>query len=114
MKHALVIGGTGMLKEVTRWLVTQGYYVSVVGRSENKMDNLINHYEEGEMLNPIFADYQNSSYFQNEIKVAIQEYGAFSLIVAWVHSQGSESLSQLLREEMFTNADFFSCTWQQK
>ncbi len=30
--HALVIGGTGMLADVSLWLVREGYYVSVIAR----------------------------------------------------------------------------------
>lgn len=31
MKHALVIGGSGMLAKVSLWLAENGYTVSVIG-----------------------------------------------------------------------------------
>src|SRR5690606_12782307 len=34
--HALVIGGTGMLRGVCLWLTEQGYVTSVIGRSGEK------------------------------------------------------------------------------
>lgn len=33
MKHALVVGGTGMLADVSIWLVNQGYQVSIIARN---------------------------------------------------------------------------------
>ncbi|MDR2996156.1 MAG: short-chain dehydrogenase, partial [Bacillus cereus] len=38
--HALVIGGTGMLKKVSIWLCEQGYHVSIIGRDEVKLGNV--------------------------------------------------------------------------
>ena len=41
MKHALVIGGTGMLSKVPLWLAANGYHVSVIGRNQEKMHRLL-------------------------------------------------------------------------
>ena len=38
--HALVIGGTGMLKKVSMWLCEKGFYVSIIGRDEVKLENV--------------------------------------------------------------------------
>ncbi|MEY2301916.1 hypothetical protein ACFWJC_21505 [Bacillus wiedmannii] len=38
--HALVIGGTGMLKRVSMWLCEQGFHVSIIGRDEVKLENV--------------------------------------------------------------------------
>ena len=45
MKHALVVGGTGMLSEVCMWLVNQNYHVSVIGRNPEKMRGLVENAE---------------------------------------------------------------------
>ena len=41
MKHALVVGGTGMLSGVSLWLLDQGYHVSIIARNSDRMKNLI-------------------------------------------------------------------------
>ncbi len=38
--HALVIGGTGMLKRVSMWLCEQEFHVSIIGRDEVKLENV--------------------------------------------------------------------------
>ncbi|HEC4819224.1 TPA: short-chain dehydrogenase, partial [Bacillus cereus] len=38
--HALVIGGTGMLKKVSMWLCEKRFYVSIIGRDEVKLENV--------------------------------------------------------------------------
>ncbi|MGE7692574.1 hypothetical protein ACQKNC_00445 [Lysinibacillus sp. NPDC094177] len=42
MKNWLVIGGTGMLKDVSIWLLQQENHVTVIGRQQKKMQSLIN------------------------------------------------------------------------
>ncbi|WP_158582332.1 hypothetical protein [Rummeliibacillus sp. POC4] len=40
MSHALIIGGSGMLKEASVWLASQYDDVTVIGRRKKKMDFL--------------------------------------------------------------------------
>ncbi|MGY3190168.1 hypothetical protein ACVWXS_004902 [Lysinibacillus sp. TE18511] len=37
MRHALVVGGTGMLSGVSLWLLNQGYHVSIIARNSDCM-----------------------------------------------------------------------------
>ena len=39
--YALVIGGTGMLTDVSLWLVREGYHISIVARNRERMERLI-------------------------------------------------------------------------
>ncbi|MEI3614974.1 hypothetical protein [Pseudogracilibacillus sp. SO30301A] len=57
MKHALVIGGTGMLSGVSLWLLDQGYHVSVIARNANRMKNLIEKTNLKCNITPILVDY---------------------------------------------------------
>ncbi|MDE0581701.1 hypothetical protein ON064_01390 [Planococcus sp. A6] len=58
MQHALVIGGTGMLAKATLWLSRNGYKVSVIGRSEQKMQQLLD--QNPNQLTPVIIDYINT------------------------------------------------------
>ncbi|MFJ7889091.1 hypothetical protein ACIQYL_13470 [Lysinibacillus xylanilyticus] len=53
MKHWLVIGGTGMLKDVSVWLINEGNHVTVIGRQQKKMQNLINEVKNASKLTPL-------------------------------------------------------------
>ncbi|MDE4083565.1 short-chain dehydrogenase [Planococcus maritimus] len=96
MKHALVIGGTGMLAQATLELSRNGYRVSVIGRSEQKMQQLLD--QNRNQLMPVFVDYSNTKAFAAEL-IKIQQQGTIQLIIAWIHASGSDvipCLSELL------------------
>lgn len=95
-RHALVIGGTGMLAPVSLWLMAQGFSVSVIGRDPNRMAKL----KEGSNLTtftPISLDYRNTSELEERISVSIQKNGLFDLIVAWVRSDAEKALETIIR-----------------
>jgi hypothetical protein len=87
MAHALIIGGTGMLREATAHLCKTYKAVSVIGRNRHRLYSLIReteHYK-GNIL-PVVLDYTNESALLPAVKEAITNYGNISLAAAWVHS----------------------------
>jgi hypothetical protein len=88
MKHWLVIGGTGMLKDVSVWLIQEGHHVTVIGRQQNKMQKLINEANDASKLTPKFVDYTNYNMFRSLLIESQQTNGSFDCIIAWIH--GSE------------------------
>lgn len=104
LKHAFVIGGTGMLAEVSLWLVNQGYIVTVVGRNEEKMKALMKKDE----LNivPLLVDYHDTNQFRNCIRQTIAQNGPIDLVVAWIHSIGDDVL-RILSSEISNNWQLF-------
>lgn len=93
MKHVLVIGGSGMLSGVVKWLSEACYSVSVVGRTKKKMRNVLVH----KNVKPIYVDYQNSINLNEAVKNHISVYGAFDVVVAWIHSSGKYVLHEVMR-----------------
>ncbi|MGE7913678.1 hypothetical protein [Lysinibacillus xylanilyticus] len=63
MKHWLVIGGTGMLKDVSLWLIQQDNHVTVIGRQQKKMQSLINDVKNDSKFSPLIVDYTNYKNF---------------------------------------------------
>ncbi|MEZ0480364.1 hypothetical protein [Planococcus sp. SSTMD024] len=61
MQHALVIGGTVMLAKAALWLSRKGCKVSVIGRNEQNMQQLLN--QNPDQLTPVFVDYTNTKAF---------------------------------------------------
>ncbi|MGE7690174.1 short-chain dehydrogenase [Lysinibacillus sp. NPDC097214] len=85
MKNWLVIGGTGMLKDVSLWLIQQGNHVTVIGRQQKKMQNLINEVKNDSKLSPLLVDYTNYNSFKLALIESQHTNGSFDCIIAWIH-----------------------------
>ena len=92
MRKAIVIGGTGMLAEVSLWLESEGYHVYVLARNKHKMDQLIR--KSSGFISPIFTDYKN----ETELRVEMNKLGCVDLAVAWIHSDAPMALNIILQE----------------
>lgn len=92
MKHALVIGGTGMLSNVCLWLLKNNYKVSVVARNPNKMENLAKNSMNSSRIIPILVNYEDDKELRSEIKRVIEDHGCIDLVVAWIHSPAQNAL----------------------
>lgn len=96
MRHAFVIGGSGMLADTVLWLADMGYSVSVIGRNEAKMERVIR--QSPDRLNPVFVDYRDNSRFLQSVRQAIAERGKIDLVVAWIHSDAPDALPIVIAE----------------
>lgn len=94
MKHALVIGGTGMLAKVSVWLAENGYHVSIVGRNPKKMQTVLD--QNPSQLTPVLMDYANTAEWIEQIRGIQHQHGPIQLIVAWVHSTAPQAIPCLL------------------
>ncbi|MBN6204974.1 SDR family NAD(P)-dependent oxidoreductase [Ralstonia pickettii] len=98
MKHALVIGGTGMLSGVSLWLLAQGYHVSVIARNADRMKNLIEQTNLKGNITPILVDYKRNEELQEKVQATIEQNGSIDMVVAWVHSTAPEALEIIAKE----------------
>jgi len=96
--HALVIGGTGMLKRVSVWLCEQGFHVSIIGRDEVKLENVKRESATPENITCLPLDYHNDSDVKLAIKGTIERDGPITLVVAWVHSSAKHALRLICNE----------------
>lgn len=94
MKHALVIGGTGMLAQASVWLSQNGYRVSVIGRNPEKMQRLIEKNPKG--INPVPVDYRNTDKLAEQLSHIQQKNGPIQLVLAWIHSDGPDVIPCLI------------------
>ncbi|QHS24101.1 short-chain dehydrogenase [Virgibacillus sp. MSP4-1] len=95
--HALVIGGTGMLSEVTVWLNKKGYFVSVIGRRNERYHQLMEKVESPENISSILVDYHKTEELRQSLIEAIENRGSFDRVVAWVHSSAPDVIPALLK-----------------
>ncbi|WP_066318936.1 short-chain dehydrogenase [Bacillus sp. FJAT-29814] len=98
MKHALVIGGTGMLTAVPLWLVKEGYHVSVIGRSEERMAQLRSRVQDSTCITPLSVDYRQGDLFSEQIRFIVDKNGPLELVVAWIHSPFKNVMETIARE----------------
>lgn len=83
-EHVLVIGGTGMLKDVCLWFADNGYIVSVIGRSPRKHNHLLAASAYPELINSLVVDYTNHFLLERQMRDAMENYGPFSIVVSWI------------------------------
>ncbi|PQZ54035.1 MULTISPECIES: short-chain dehydrogenase [Bacillus] len=96
--HALVIGGTGMLKKVSMWLCEQGFHVSIVGRDSAKLENVKQACSVREKITSISLDYHNEEDVKKSIKESIEHNGPITLVIAWIHSTAERALPIICEE----------------
>lgn len=92
MKHALVVGGTGMLSDVSLWLIDNGYHVSIIARNPERMDNLTKKASSKDHVTPLLVNYTNGIELKEKIKHTINQNGSIDTVVAWIHSSAEDIL----------------------
>ena len=80
-KHALVIGGTGMLGDVCIALAQKGYIVSIIGRTRSKFQRILSE-SPVDSIFPLVVDYDSSEVIE-KVERVIEEKGSIDLIVSW-------------------------------
>lgn len=93
MKHAVIIGGTGMLSGVVEYLVHQDYYCSVIARNPVRLEKLKARL--GPHVLPVSVDYMGANRFKKSLQQSIEMLGPPSLAVAWIHSSAPEAIDVL-------------------
>lgn len=94
--HALVIGGSGMLKKASLWLAGQGHDVSVIGRNKSRLQTLV---DENSRIHPLPLDYYNFEEFKKAIHSSMVNHGVYKKVVAWIHDREEEILN-IIRSEI--------------
>lgn len=94
MKHALVIGGSGMLAGTVLWLAEVGYHVSIIGRDAGKMSRLTE--QAPARLSAVLVDYRDDLRLKEALRRSIAIHGDFDLVVAWIHSDAADALPSVL------------------
>jgi len=84
--HALVVGGTGMLREATLALARRWATVSVVARRADRMPG------RPPSINPLPLDYRDTEALAGALRRAMEQHGPIRLAVCWIHSTAPGAL----------------------
>jgi uncharacterized protein YbjT (DUF2867 family) len=85
--HALVVGGTGMLRAAVLGLAA-GREVTVVARGRGDLDSLR---RASASVHPAAVDYRDAAAFAGALDGAVAARGPFNLAVAWIRSDAPEA-----------------------
>ena len=92
MTHALIVGGTGMLRHATLHLATQHTTVSVVARTQQRLEPLAQEISANNgHLHALALDYRDTTILQAQLKQSIQQFGPVTLAVCWIHAIAPEA-----------------------
>lgn len=98
MKHVLVVGGSGMLADVSLWLNNQGYHVSVIARNPHRLKKLIDKVPHKNKITAISVDYNNDEWLRKEIISTVIKNGKIDTVIAWIHSYAENALEIICKE----------------
>lgn len=97
-KHALVVGGTGMLRGLVLHLVSRGFIVTVIARDAARLAALAKEVEtRGGAVVPIAQDYVDDEALHEALTEAIAARGPFTLAVLWLRPGAPHALDTIAR-----------------
>jgi len=91
--HTLVIGGTGMLSGVTRWLVENGHVVSVMSRGRQPLP-----LSTVGSVHSVICGYRESDSVRERVAEAMLLHGPIDLAVFWIHSDAPTAFATIADE----------------
>lgn len=95
-KHALVVGGTGMLRPVAIWLAERGHIVSVIARDPDRLARLAA--ETGaDRINSIALDYADDERLRSSVGDAVNRFGPLAVVVLWIRPGAPQALDTIAR-----------------
>ncbi len=97
MKHVLVVGGTGMLSDVSLYLA-QYHHVSVIARRREGFKRLTNQAKDPSAFTFLSIDYRHDMKLQTALQQTISSNGPISCVVAWIHSTAPKALAIICAE----------------
>lgn len=91
--HALVVGGTGMLRDAVLNLARRGFTVSVIARRAGRLADLAKAAADCPgTINAIAGDYCDTPALASALAEAVRRHGPVTTAVVWIHSSAPDAL----------------------
>jgi hypothetical protein len=98
MEHVLVVGGTGMLKDVSIHLNMHGSHTSVIGRTDHNLASLKNSLLYKDNFTPLVLDYRDDKRLRTSLKEIQSKYGPIKKVVSWISTTSPNALQIIIEE----------------
>lgn len=99
MAHVIVVGGTGMLREVSLFLAKHDNTVSVIGLEHEDLRKLALEAQKfNGRINPILVDYRDRQALEDGLREAMRFFGPLTLAVAWISPDALPGAANTLAE----------------
>lgn len=82
IKHALVIGGTGMLLTSTEFVLSKSQFTTIIARHKHKVEKIRYFDEKGTFL---FGDYNQIDDLIKTMENNVFEHGKYDFLLIWMH-----------------------------
>lgn len=89
--HALVVGGTGMLREATLHLAERYEHITLIARRPERIG-------ERSQIHGVALDYRETDRLGDALRQAIKAHGPIGLALCWIHSTAPEALPTVVWE----------------
>ncbi len=87
MANVLVVGGTGMLDEVSRFLASSNNHVCVIPRTDLELQKLFENARDfGGRIIPVKIDFRDLVTLKAQLEKVIRENGPFTLALSWIQA----------------------------
>lgn len=96
-KHILIVGGTGMLAEVTSYMASE-HLVTVIGRNPERMAKVVR--RNPETCHSLLVDYRNEQDLSKGLQELIKRYGPFKQVIAWIHRDSGMAMQIILNHSL--------------
>jgi len=98
-RHALVVGGSGMLRGTCLALARAGWTVGVVGRDEKRLRGMA---EEARAaagaIHAIVTDYEDTDRYAEVLRRYVAAQPPVRVLISWVHGGAEQALAATVRE----------------
>ncbi|MEI3605721.1 hypothetical protein SPD48_08450 [Pseudogracilibacillus sp. SE30717A] len=95
--HVLIFGGTGMLKEASRWISTHAEHTIIFGRNRDHLASIKENFG-NEQLEVRELDYTDIISLENELKRAFITNGPIHMVVAWIHGTAPSAIPTIIEQ----------------
>jgi hypothetical protein len=86
-RHAMIIGGTGMLAGASRFMATHATSISLLARTEASLLSLRRGLPAALDIATVAVDYRFSPAFSEAIRSRVEAVGVPEIVLAWMHAE---------------------------
>lgn len=98
MEHVLVVGGTGMLKDVSIHLNKHGNHTSVIGRTDQNLASLRSSLVYQDNFTPLALDYRDDESLKTSLNEIQSKYGQIKKVISWISTTSPNALQLIIEE----------------